>query len=281
MLATSHQFQHQDYLISYRRAKSEQPTGQTTKHLLMLHGAGVAGELTWLHISRKLTQWHNIVMPDLRGMGKSVPTEGKEQRYTVEDVVSDMLALVDHLNITTLDLVGYSFGGLIAMEIKRQRPNLVNKLFLIEPALLERADLCLSKEIRKNYSKAAVKMRDPDHQLDGVRFFLNEVSPVRKRHEKTQKVMEQRLLSRVFGFSYALDAVTTHMNKIDREALLKSLEKVDSVVGGLSKQAMHDYHQSLEKRFPKWQYHSVSGTDHSLPYQKPRTISDMLNHWGQ
>jgi len=41
---------------------------------------------------------------------------------------------------------------------------------------------------------------------------------------------------------------------------------------------MHDYHQHLDDTLPNWHYVMVPGTDHSLPYQKPRNIAKTMNN---
>lgn len=40
---------------------------------------------------------------------------------------------------------------------------------------------------------------------------------------------------------------------------------------------MHQLHLQLAERMPNWHYFHVAGTDHSLPFQKPRQIARIMN----
>ena len=47
------------------------PASTTERRLVLLHGAGVAGELSWTYVANYLTGWREILIPDLAGMGRS------------------------------------------------------------------------------------------------------------------------------------------------------------------------------------------------------------------
>ena len=281
MTITSNTLQLSDYQLFYkqkRHAESENPAAPV---LLLLHGAGVAGELTWLPIIKHLEHYSRILMPDLRGMGKSQPAKHQEQAFSIGQLVADVQALLIYEQVDVCHVVGYSLGGLISMELKRHNPDLVKSLLLFEPAMLERADMQLSKQIRQQYSDAAQMMRQTEDPILGVRFFMQAVSPVRNRPQAAQQTMERRLSARALGFSYALDAVTEHINDTDREHLLNQLADtcILSVVGERSKQAMQQYHQQLQQRFTHWQTQLMSGCDHSLVYQKPKKSAQIIEQF--
>jgi pimeloyl-ACP methyl ester carboxylesterase len=60
-------------------------------------------------------QWSQILVPDLRGMGDTHYPDNQDHPYRIQELVSDLNALVDHLSWQTFDLGGYSMGGLVAM----------------------------------------------------------------------------------------------------------------------------------------------------------------------
>jgi len=261
-------FQHIDKRIDKKRC------------VVLLHGAGVAGELTWLTISRQLKEFDLCIIPDLRGMGKSFSIDEQEREFSIAQMVGDVAKVLEVENIQHADVVGYSLGGLITMELKRQFAHKIGNLVLVEPALLEREDLELSKKIRASYTVAAKKMRVPETAVEGVRFFIEAVSPVRNRPQAAQLSMEKRLSARAVGFSYALDSVSKHMNQIDRIELLDEITKngkIVSLIGAKSRDTMHEFHQNLQNKYKNWKYISVQGCDHSLPYQKPRKIAELID----
>ncbi len=60
-----------------------------------------------------------IVMPELRAQGS---TELLSQFATTEQHVEDLRYFFDSLNLTTVDLVGFSFGGRIALAFAAAYP---------------------------------------------------------------------------------------------------------------------------------------------------------------
>tara|TARA_S200000501_G_scaffold229742_1_gene215482 strand:- start:275 stop:1063 length:789 start_codon:yes stop_codon:yes gene_type:complete len=71
------------------------------------------------------------VRMDKRGHGLS--TNYKDD-ISIESLAKDVSVLVDSLNLKNICVVGLSIGGLIALELIRQRPNLCNKLILSDTA---------------------------------------------------------------------------------------------------------------------------------------------------
>jgi pimeloyl-ACP methyl ester carboxylesterase len=51
------------------------------------------------------------------------------------DLATDLLSLLDALGIECAHLVGHSFGGCVALEVARRRPERVGRLVLLEPPL--------------------------------------------------------------------------------------------------------------------------------------------------
>ncbi len=110
------------------------------RRLLLLHGGGVDGQVTWEPIINHLLHWSEILVPDLRGTGKTHFPDHQEHPFETSEVVADMGALLDSLNWESFDLGGYSYGGLVAMQLKADRPAAVGKTYLFEPGLLSGAD---------------------------------------------------------------------------------------------------------------------------------------------
>jgi pimeloyl-ACP methyl ester carboxylesterase len=271
---SEHQLVLPDQHLHYRLYRN--PVLHNGRKLLLIHGAGVAGEDTWHMLTAFLEHWQEILVPDLRGTGQSEFPDGGEYPFSVQTLVSDMSALLDQLGWWQFDLGGYSLGGLVSMLLKQRYPDRVGKQFLLESAVLDRPDWVSTIELRQRYSSAAVHLRSDDRE-QGIRQFLDTISPNRKASAQTESVAVSRLARRPLGFAHALDAVTAAINSIDREALLASQGDVSSFIGGLSVELMHQLHLTLAEQMPNWHYFMVSGTDHSLPFQKPRQIARIMN----
>jgi len=66
----------------------------------------VAGRITWGGILPHLRHWNEILVPDLRGTGKTRYPDHKEHGFEAEEVVGDLAALLDHLAWNKFDLGG-------------------------------------------------------------------------------------------------------------------------------------------------------------------------------
>ncbi|BBO55261.1 alpha/beta fold hydrolase [Cobetia sp. AM6] len=285
------EFEHGQHLLSrpdqnifWQRLKRHDAQGG--RRLLMLHGAGVAGTLTWAPLVGHLTAHDELIIPDLRGMGQTLAPQGGEPPFTLEQVVEDVMALIETQRITHFDLIGYSFGGLVAMRLvqrlRAERPEVkVGDISLLEPALLERECHATMLKVREGYAEAARAMREASSPEAGITAFLDLISPHRTRNPRAERMMVARLAHRHLGFANALDCVTHAVREIDREALLADVlasgTEVRSLVGGKSPQTLRDYHSLLAERHAGWQSLEIPGTDHSLPFQKPRRIGAELS----
>jgi len=85
----------------------------------LVHGFTNAG-LSWMHQMAALAfSGYQVIVPDLRGHGLSQPAEGKT---TVADLTSDLIALLDHLQVGHTAVCGLSLGGMIAQQAALDHP---------------------------------------------------------------------------------------------------------------------------------------------------------------
>lgn len=264
-----------DQQCAWRRLERLDGGGRGT--LLLLHGAGVAGELTWSPMVEHLDRWRTLLIPDLRGMGETRDPHDGERAFTLDQVVDDVEALLEAQGIERLAaVIGYSFGGLVAMRLKQRLGERIERQGLLEPALLEREDRATMIRVREGYTEAAERIRRGDTPEEGIVAFLDLIAPHRSRNPRAERMMISRLAQRPLGFANALDCVTQAVHRLDREALLAAQRSVVSLVGGKSPQTMKRYHERLECTRSDWRYIELPGTDHSLPFQKPRRIATIL-----
>nr|WP_320134879.1 alpha/beta hydrolase [uncultured Amphritea sp.] len=271
---SSQQFNLPDQQISYqlyRKAYESKP-----RRLVMLHGAGVAGQDTWAAIAMLVNQWDEILIPDQRGTGNTRYPDGEEYAFTVTELVNDIGSLVDHLGWWQFDLAGYSMGGMVALIYKQRYHDRVQKQYLLEAAVLDRPSWESTVDLRHQFSAAAEQLKQNQAET-GIKAFLDTISPNRKITPQAELLTIQRLGARPIGFANALNCVTETINSIDREALVAAQGDVTSFIGGQSVDLMHQYQRDLAERLPNWHYFMVPGTDHSLPFQKPRQIARIMD----
>jgi pimeloyl-ACP methyl ester carboxylesterase len=80
-----------------------------------------------LQIPALKTQFQ-VIVPDLPGCGLSPPPKSG---YSIAGAASLLWALLDDLRVPRPNIVGFSMGGAIALEMALQRPTRVSRLALI------------------------------------------------------------------------------------------------------------------------------------------------------
>jgi 3-oxoadipate enol-lactonase len=95
--------------------------------LLLIHGLGCSGA-DWAFQVAALEARFRIIIPDLPGSGHSPPPA---HEYTIAGFGGALWKLMDHLGIAKTNIVGFSLGGAVALEMATARPTCVPKLGLI------------------------------------------------------------------------------------------------------------------------------------------------------
>jgi len=95
--------------------------------LVLLHGGAGSTEM-FPELTRVLSESRRVVAADLQAHGRTADID-RPLRY--ELMADDIAALVDHLGLGRVDLIGYSLGGGVALRTTIQHPDKVRKLVLV------------------------------------------------------------------------------------------------------------------------------------------------------
>jgi 3-oxoadipate enol-lactonase len=95
--------------------------------LLLIHGLGCSGA-DWAFQVAALEHRFRLIIPDLPGSGHSSPPHSE---YTIAGFANALWRLMDHLKIPRSNIVGFSLGGAVALEMATLRPTCVPKIALI------------------------------------------------------------------------------------------------------------------------------------------------------
>ena len=104
--------------------------------VLLIHGLGSSGA-DWELQARALQRHFRVIIPDLPGSGSSKPSQGD---WTIERFAATLWSLLDHLCATRVNIIGFSLGGAVALEMALQRPGSVPRLALINSLASYRID---------------------------------------------------------------------------------------------------------------------------------------------
>src|SRR5271167_2637951 len=104
--------------------------------LLLIHGLGCSGA-DWAFQVAALEKGFRVIIPDLPGCGHSPPPQGE---YTMAGFATALWSLLDHLGVARTNIIGFSMGGAVALEMATQRPASVPRLGLINSLATYRPD---------------------------------------------------------------------------------------------------------------------------------------------
>ena len=95
--------------------------------LMLVHGFPLDSS-SWNELIPFLKDHFDLILPDLRGFGKSTTVEVP---YTLSDMADDLAGLLDHLGVEKTALAGHSMGGYISLAFAKKYPQRVSGLGLI------------------------------------------------------------------------------------------------------------------------------------------------------
>ncbi len=96
----------------------------TGRPLILLHGGLGSGEMFGPTLPA-LAEHHQVVLVDLQGHGR---TADIDRPLDVRLMAGDIAALIDHLGLRKPDVVGYSLGGGVALQVAVRYPEKVGRL---------------------------------------------------------------------------------------------------------------------------------------------------------
>lgn len=122
-------FHHKDRPLYYLERGCGSP-------LILIHGLGSSGA-DWALQVRALEGRYRVIVPDLPGCGHS---SALRDGCSIAEFAATLWALLDQLAIAQPNIVGYSLGGAVALEMALQRPDSVPRLGLVNSLTCYRLD---------------------------------------------------------------------------------------------------------------------------------------------
>jgi pimeloyl-ACP methyl ester carboxylesterase len=93
--------------------------------VILLHG-GLANSDYWSNQIKALAPHHTVIVMDSRGHGRST----RDSRpYGYDLMADDVVGLMDVLKVSKADIVGWSDGGILGLDLAMRHPDRVGKIF--------------------------------------------------------------------------------------------------------------------------------------------------------
>ena len=155
--------------------------------VLLIHGVGSDLE-SWEGVLSYLSPSRRYILYDQRGHGRSSRTPGP---YSLSDLTNDAVALLDHLDLDIVSVVGFSLGGLVAQSLAINHSTRVANLILISTV----AGRTTEEKVRVNErAKMLTQEGALTHLTNAVDrwfttdFIVNNPEVLKARREKTMQI---------------------------------------------------------------------------------------------
>jgi len=96
--------------------------------LLMIHGFGGDGAVTWRGQVNALGAHRSLIIPDLLWFGES----HSPAPPTLTAQAEAQLALLDHLGVDKVDVMGISYGGFVLLRMAQLAPERIGKSIIVD-----------------------------------------------------------------------------------------------------------------------------------------------------
>jgi pimeloyl-ACP methyl ester carboxylesterase len=107
-----------------RRSRRKNP--ESKPNVVLIHGFAAEGNVTFQFNFGVLVSRYNVYIPDLLFFGKSSTTDSADR--SPEFQARCVAAALDRLGVARCDVVGFSYGGMVAFKMAETRPELVRSL---------------------------------------------------------------------------------------------------------------------------------------------------------
>lgn len=136
---------------------------------LLVHAGGVDGRM-WAPLASLLAGYHTLLIPDLRGHGRTPASEAPF------DHVADLLQVLDEHGIEQVPVVGASFGGGLAICLAGLASERVSRLGLLAATLFDHK---MGDAVERFWEQEDdfLKQRDVEGAVElGVRMWVRDLA---------------------------------------------------------------------------------------------------------
>jgi len=236
--------------------------GAGSPAIIFLHYWGGSSR-TWQHVVEALTPDFRTIAIDQRGWGRSAkPASG----YSLADMATDVLDLVDGLDLERYILVGHSMGGKVSQLIATRRPRGLLGLALVAPA--PPTALNLPRDVREGMVRA----------YDSRESITATVEQVLAPNGLDPKDLETVIADSLAGAFAAKEAWPLMTSQEDIAAAVTDIEVPVIVISGDQDRVdpPEVLRRELLPRIPQAQLYVLPEIGHLSPLEAPDDLADLI-----
>jgi len=232
--------------------------------LVLLHGLGSCAD-DWEYQVPELSRRYRVIVPELRGFGRTSAGSGK---LSIAKMAADVRQLLQHLNIGSAAIVGYSMGGAVAQQLALDRPGFVTRL-VIANSMPTFQPQTLRQRFEVWYRMVVINLLGPRRLAE---IAARRMYPESGQAELRAKVIDRSRYNGTRNYVRALRALTSW-------SALERLGELQMSVLVLASE--HDYFPradsvSFAHILPHGRFHCFEGMHHGLPMEAPKAFNAMV-----
>jgi pimeloyl-ACP methyl ester carboxylesterase len=260
--------------------------------VVLIHGLAANQAFWQLNVLLTLARRHRVTIYDLRGHGYSgMPPSG----YNSAEMAEDLHHLLQHLNISRVDLVGHSFGGVVALNYAVYHPERVASLTIADSRVRAFQPVQQTSEWL-NRETALKKLKElgfdiPEKETE-VGFWLLEELAAPKWQNERQKLQGSDLFVPFGGWNGGqrtadrwLELLRTTTARQEFTSLvgltpaeLATIQQPTLAIYGANSPVLPSL-QGLEKTLPNSKSVIVPEAGHFFPLTQPKLFVDMVSRF--
>jgi pimeloyl-ACP methyl ester carboxylesterase len=157
-----------------KKKKKNRKSPESRPNVVLIHGFAAEGNVTWQFNFGVLVSRYNLYIPDLMFFGKSSTSSADRSPDFQAECVAGALA---RLGVARCDVVGFSYGGMVAFKLAEARPGLVRSL-CVSGSVVAMTDAVNRETMERLGAGSSAELLMPD-TLKGLKALLS-VSMYRK-----------------------------------------------------------------------------------------------------
>jgi pimeloyl-ACP methyl ester carboxylesterase len=230
--------------------------------LLLVHGTGAYSAI-WGEVPTMLAASHRVIVYDRRGFGQS---DG-EPAANAHRHALDAAALLDHLDAVPAVILGWSGGGVVAIDLAASRPDAVRSLVLIEPALHLAVRPTIGMLRMSARMLGARARRDPRGAAAAMYRWANSYTTGDNGFDRLPREEQEGMLAHAASTVREMDQLT---RPAPSSRTVRGIAcPVTCIQGSLSEPAFPRAIERVRRLLPQTQVASIDGGAHMLHRDRP------------
>ncbi len=237
--------------------------------ILCIHPPLLTGETFQLQL-RGLANSHQVIVPDLRGHGRSRNANGAYgQKVDYQQIAEDLIKLHEWMKLPPALVLGYSTGGGLVIELLRLAPDrfiggiIVSGMAIVDDAKLKREIQLAKRFCKRRMTRFLLMLRTS---------YLNSSStPMAMDLFRTGMQGDADAIAEYYDASLAYDG-TPYLHQIRQPVLL---------VYGQQDLEFEPYHRQFIRDLPESHSMIIRAKKHQLPSQAAPELHEEIRRWSR